>query len=182
MLKDTIDSKSWGRWVISFLGFPLAGVAARAVAGPIDGVGAAVAGGLAAGATLGAVQALTRREPVADGARWTAVSAIGLAAGLAAGAAVVGYETDPAALVAMGALSGAGVGLAQATVLAGSPGRRLAWAVGTPLLWALGWGITSQVIVDADRQHAMFGSSGALVVAALSGLLLVTGSTREVAR
>jgi hypothetical protein len=38
-------------------------------------------------------------------------------------------------------------------------------------LWAAGWLITSQVIVDADSQHALFGSSGALVVSAVAGVL-----------
>ena len=32
---------------------------------------------------------------------------------------------------------------------------RVLWAVATPVLWAGGWLITSQVIVDADRQHAV---------------------------
>ena len=52
--------------------------------------------------------------------------------------------------------------------------------MGTPLLWALGWAISSQVVVDADRHHAMFGASGALVVAALSGILLATRTTEVV--
>ena len=51
---------------------------------------------------------------------------------------------------------------------------RVLWAVATPLLWAGGWLITSQVIVDADRQHALFGSSGALAVSALAGVLYAT--------
>ncbi len=46
------------------------------------------------------------------------------------------------------------------------------WAIATPLLWAGGWLITSQVIVDADEHHAIFGSSGALVVSAVSGILV----------
>ena len=48
---------------------------------------------------------------------------------------------------------------------------RALWAVATPLLWAGGWLITSQVIADADRQHAVFGASGALAVSALAGVL-----------
>ena len=54
-----------------------------------------------------------------------------------------------------------------------------AWAVATPALWALGWLITSQVIVDAERQHAVFGSSGALLVSAVAGLLVVVRGPAE---
>jgi len=79
-------------------------------------------------------------------------------------------------------VSGAGVGIAQALVLDAEPARRLAWAVATPALWALGWAVTAQVIVDADRHHATFGSSGALVVAGLSGLILAARPGLAVAR
>ena len=71
----------------------------------------------------------------------------------------------------MGAISGAGVGLAQALSIPMGLRDRVLWAVATPVLWAGGWVITSQVIVDADRQHAVFGSSGALVVSAVAGVL-----------
>lgn len=167
-----IETRTWARWLASFVGFPLAGLAARAVAGPIDSATAAVAGGLAAGAALGAVQALAQRTGTAERVRWAAATAIGLAAGLAVGAAAVGYRTDAASLVAMGAASGAGVGLVQALAWRAPLARRLLWAAGTPALWALGWLITSQVIVDADRHFATFGASGAIVVTAASGLLL----------
>lgn len=88
----------------SFVGFPLAGVAARMVAGDIDTLGAALTGGLVGGVVPGAVQAgiggirrgharalVDRRDPV-----------VGFVAGLGAGAAAVGYHTDTASLVAMG--------------------------------------------------------------------------------
>ena len=46
------------RWMISFAGFPLGAVAARAVAGPIDDTRAALIGGAISGAVLGAAQSL----------------------------------------------------------------------------------------------------------------------------
>jgi hypothetical protein len=77
----------------------------------------------------------------------------------------------------MGAITGAAVGLAQMTVLTASPARRLAWAAASSLLWALGWLITSQVIVDADSQFANFGASGAIVATVLGGLVLAVRPT-----
>jgi hypothetical protein len=38
--------------------------------------------------------------------------------------------------------------------------------------WSLGWLVTSQVIVDIERGHHVFGSSGALLVTVLTGLAL----------
>lgn len=172
MQTNSFDTKRWGRWVGTFIGFPLAGLAARGVAGNIDSATAAALGGLAGGAVLGAVQALITGMDPAERARWIGGTAAGLAVGLTAGASAVSFDTDTASLAAMGAVSGAGVGIAQALALV--PARRsdrLAWAVATPLLWAGAWAITAQVIVDADRQHAVFGSSGALAISLVAGVL-----------
>jgi hypothetical protein len=162
----------WGRWLATFVGFPLAGVAARLAVGNIDAVTAGLAGGAVGGVALGAVQALIGGIETGSRVRWTGATAAGFAAGLAVGAATVGYRTDAASLVAMGAITGAAVGLTQSVALALRAVDRLAWIVATPLLWAGGWFLTSQVIVDASRQHAVFGSSGALFVSALAGVLV----------
>lgn len=172
MTQDRTRWKRWGRWTATFLGFPLAGVTARLVAGDIDSATAAALGGLAGGAVLGAVQASLGGLGRPAVLRWAGATAVGLAVGLTAGATVVDFDTDTASLVVMGALSGAGVGLAQAFALPMRTVDRWVWALATPVLWAGGWAITSQVIVDADRQHAVFGSSGALAVSALAGVLV----------
>lgn len=161
----------WGRWLGSFVGFPLAGVTARLVAGNIDSATAAVLGGVAGGVVLGTAQAFIAGVAPKDRVRWIAATGVGLGVGLTAGAATVGYRTDAASLVVMGAISGLAVGFAQAVSIAMRTTDRVLWAVVTPLLWAGGWAITSQVIVDADRQHAVFGSSGALAVSAVAGIL-----------
>jgi hypothetical protein len=176
-MEDTMQHTSrsaiarWGRWLGSFVGFPLAGVTARLVAGNVDSVTAAAIGGLAGGLVLGTSQAVIAGLAARDRGRWIAATGAGLAVGLTAGAAIVGYRTDAASLVVMGAFSGLAVGVAQATSVAMRTTDRMLWAFATPLLWAGGWAITSQVIVDADRQHAVFGSSGALAVSAVAGIL-----------
>jgi hypothetical protein len=164
-------TRRWARWLGTFVGFPLAGVAARAVAGNIDRVGAAAVGGLVGGAVLGAVQVGIGGIDAGDRARWIGATSAGLAVGLAAGSRAVGFETDTASLVEMGAITGAVVGFAQAASISMRPVDRVAWAIATPALWAGGWFITSQVIIDAERQHAMFGSSGAAAVSAVAGVL-----------
>ena len=77
------DTRTWTRWAGSFIGFPLAGLAAKAVTGPVDGTTAAIVAGLAAGATLGSVQALALRTDARRRLGWIAATAVGMASGLA---------------------------------------------------------------------------------------------------
>jgi hypothetical protein len=157
---------------VTFVGFPAGGVAAGLVAGPVDSTFSAVLGGLVAGAVLGAVQAWgfgAVRPPVAQ---WIGATAMGLAAGLGVGSSAVGFGTDLPDLVVMGAVSGAWVGMAQALVLRPRLGRAaLAWPVLLGVLWAAAWAISTSIGVDVERQYASFGSSGAVVVAAVTAVL-----------
>ena len=120
---------------------------------------------------LGAVQVGIAGIPSGERARWIGATAAGLAGGLTVGAAAVGFDTDTASLIAMGAISGFGVGIAQALSVPMGLRDRVLWALATPVLWVGGWAITSQVIVDAERQHAVFGASGALAVSLVAGVL-----------
>jgi hypothetical protein len=149
--------------------------------GNIDSASAAVLGGLVGGVVLGGLQVVIGGIDPMDRARWISATALGLATGLGVGASAVGYQTDTASLAVMGAISGAFVGLAQAASIPMRPIDRVLWAVTTPALWAGGWLISSQVIVDAERQHAIFGSSAALMVAGVSGILHVTRQRPAVA-
>jgi hypothetical protein len=164
--------RAWLRWTAGFLAFPLAGVAGIAVAGRVDGPLAALLGGLATGAVLGFGQALvsSRRLPTL---RWIAASALGMGAGLLLGAHSVGYGTSMGDLAVMGALTGAVLGTAQAFALPVRARARWAWALVMPALWPAGWAISTLVLGDSvDKQFTLFGSSGAITVTALLGVLL----------
>jgi hypothetical protein len=161
-------------WLLTFAGFPLGSVAARLVAGPVDGPVAALVGGFVSGAVLGAAQAWAlgphRPRPVA----WVLATALGLAAGLAVGAAAVGYATDLGPLVVQGAICGGAVGLAQAVVLRRNRILAVAWPIYLTGAWALGWAITTSIGVEVDLQFTVFGSAGAITVAALTLVLPAT--------
>ena len=94
MTRYSFEIKRWARWLGTFIGFPLAGVTARLVAGNIDDVASAALGGLAGGAVLGAVQAVVGGLDRAEWVRWIAATAGGLAVGLTIGAGTVGFATD----------------------------------------------------------------------------------------
>ena len=168
----TSTLRTTARWMVSFLGFPLGGLAAILVVGAVDNLTAALIGGLITGTILGAAQswAIGRSGPPA--LQWIAATAVGLMAGFGVGSAVVDYHTSLAALTVQGAISGLAVGIAQALVLRRRLGRLvLVWPAALPVIWALGWVVTTSIGVAVDQQFIVFGSSGALVVTALTAVL-----------
>jgi hypothetical protein len=95
-----------------------------------------------------------------------------MSAGLLLGASTVEYGTSLADLALMGALTGVLLGLAQALALPGQTHLRWVWAAAMPVLWALGWTVTTLGKISVDNQFTIFGAYGAVTFSALSGLLL----------
>ncbi len=167
------------RWMPTFLGFPVGGYVAEAV-GRIDGPGPAIAGGAITGAILGFAQWLGMRRTGPSPIAWVIATAIGFAVGLGIGAAAVDYDTNVGALATQGAICGAVIGATQAAVLYGKLGRIvLAWPAALSGLWALGWTVTYSAGIDVDAQYTVFGSSGALVVTALTSILPIELARRQ---
>jgi len=169
------------RWATVALAFPIAGLIGWAVGGHVDGVGAALIGGFLTGAGLGAVEWLAAKDMFGQWPAWVGASAVGYSVGLAAGAALVGYETDIGSLAAMGAVSGVALGGAQGLVLArqGRQHLALAWGLAMPVLFAAGWSVTTLGGIDVDKQFTVFGAFGAITFMVLSGLLLARFMSKE---
>jgi hypothetical protein len=160
------------RWMISFLGFPLGGLAAWLLAGPVTDTTSAVTGGLLTGAVLGAGQAWALRSDWRQTLTWIVATAVGMAVGLTAGASVVRFSTGLADLALQGVVCGAAVGLAQAMVLwQGTGPLALAWPGYLAGAWAAGWTVTTVAGIGVEKQFTVFGASGALVVALLTSVL-----------
>jgi hypothetical protein len=140
----------------------------------VDAVDAALVGGALTAAGLGAVQWWAAKGALGRAAAWIGPSAVGYAAGLAAGAALVGYDTDLGSLAVMGLVSGVALGAAQGLPLARQGKKRvaMAWAAAMPALFAIGWSATTLGGIDVDKQFTVFGAYGAVVFTLLSGLLL----------
>jgi hypothetical protein len=160
-------------WVATLFAFPLAGLAARGVAGPVDAVWSAALAGAIAGVVIGVAQWLALRRSGAD-VRWIAATAIGLAVGLGLAFAVFGYGDNVGDLAVVGAVSGLGIGLAQAWLLRDLAKQSLAWVwvPATGAFWALGWTVTTTIGVDPDDRWAVPGLSGAATVTVLLGAVL----------
>jgi hypothetical protein len=137
-------------------------------------VDAALVGGALTAAGLGAVQWWAAKGALGRPAAWIGAGTVGYAVGLAAGAAIVGYDTDLGSLALMGLVSGAVLGGAQGLVLARGGRRELAlpWAMAMPVLFALGWSVASVTGIGVDDQFTVFGAGGALLFMLLSGLLV----------
>ena len=162
--------RPWYRWLLTALAFPPSGLIAHLVAGRVDSVPAATLNGVIAGAGIGAAQwALLRHRGVS--LTWIPATATGLGAGLAVGAALVSYRTDISSLVAMGAVSGLAVGIAQGATL-GDAKRTVGWSAATAALWALGWTVTTAGGIDVSQQWAVFGAYGCLTLALLQSVIV----------
>lgn len=160
-------------WPLSILiGFPIGGYVADVAVDGVDSVGAAIIAGLIAGAIIGAAEWFALRRWVSW--LWIPATTVGMAVGLAAGAALVDYGISRVDLALMGAVTGLGVGVMQALVLARHqiPGA-LWWVVANPPGWALGWFVSSYVIArNIGERFPIFGASGAVVFGVLTWLLL----------
>jgi hypothetical protein len=160
------------RWLPTFLAFPLGGWLAVGTIGSMDDPVSAAAGGLLAGAVIGAGQWLALRSS-GIGRRWAAHTAGAMAAGTALAAAATGAGTELADLMFTGLVAGAAVGAAQSTLLRRGLLASAGWTIATAASWSVGWLATWAVIgINADTGFYVFGASGALVTTALTGLAL----------
>ena len=163
--------KAWLLWTAGFLAFPIAGILAEAVTGRINDFSSALVGGMVAGAVIGTGQWLVARR-LLEAQTWIPATALAMGIGLAIGAWVVGYGTSLGELVLMGVITGIPLGAAQAYLLRDRLANAWVWAAAVPLLWALGWTVSTFIGVSVDNQFAIFGASGAITFMALSGVLL----------
>jgi hypothetical protein len=160
------------RWLPTFLGFPLGGFVALTTVGSLDNPLSAAAGGLLAGAVIGAGQWLALRSD-GIGRRWIGYTAAAMAAGTALAAGVTGAGTELADLMLTGLIAGAAVGAAQSTLLVRTRLAATAWTAVTAASWSVAWLATWAVVgLNADQGFFVFGASGALVATVLTGLAL----------
>ncbi|MCX6023416.1 MAG: hypothetical protein NTZ05_17140 [Chloroflexi bacterium] len=164
------DMRFWGAWGLAFAGFPLGGLAAQAIVGRIDTLGAAVAGGALTGAVVGAAQWLALRRRIPLSPAWIAATSLGMAGGLALGQLLLGSDTATPALLTRALLTGAAIGGVQTALLWNGGVRQPLWGPFIALCWAVGWTITQAVGVDLTLKWTVFGSSGAVTFQLLTGL------------
>jgi hypothetical protein len=164
--------RMWLWPVAILLSLPIGGFIADLVINGVDSVGTAIVGGLIAGSVIGAATWFVLRKRISW--LWIPATAVGMAVGLAAGAALVDYGIARGDVVLIGAVTGLGVGVLQALVLARHKiPNAWWWALANPPAWALGWLVTSYVITtNVKERFAVFGGSGAIVFGLLTLFVL----------
>ena len=107
---------------------------------------------------------------------------MGVAIGDALGALLTDAGTGIGALLITGLATGVAVGLLQwGLVLRGRLLVASLWLPVVAIAWPLGWTVTWAAGVDVERSYYVFGATGALVFAAITGLamlLMLRGQTR----
>lgn len=166
------DWRLWRNWGLAFVGFPLGGLAAQAIAGGIETALEAALGGLAAGAVIGGMQWLALRQYLRLSPWWIAATSAGMAAGMALGVALLGTTTAGNVLLVRGAVTGLAIGAAQWLVLRRSVPQAFVWVLTVTVGWALGWAVTRAAGVDLAPNFANFGATGAWAFQALTGVVL----------
>jgi hypothetical protein len=137
-------------WMLAFLGFPLGGFLSLVVVGSMEGAVSGALGGALAGAVIGAAQWLVLRRYMRVGPEW-----IG-------------------ALLIIGLATGVAVGLLQwGLALRGRLLRASLWPLVVAIAWPVGWTVTWAFGIDVERGYFVFGSSGALIFAAITGLAML---------
>lgn len=166
-------------WMVTFLGFPLGGLLAVETVGSIDDVRSGLLAGALAGLVIGTAQFLALRRRVRVGPEWVLTTALGLAVGNAAGTALTDSGTGIADLLVTGVAAGVAVGIAQWLILRRHEPLALLWPLVVAVAWPVGWTATWAIAVDVERGYAMFGASGALVFAAITGAAMVLVTRRS---
>ena len=169
-------------WMLAFLGFPLGGLLALVLVGSVEGVVSGALGGALAGAVIGAAQWLVLRRYLRVGPEWILATALGVAIGDALGALLTGAGTGIGALLITGLATGVAVGLLQwGLFLRGRLLLASLWPPVVGIAWPVGWTVTWASGIDVERGYYVFGASGALAFAAITGLamlLMLRGRTR----
>jgi hypothetical protein len=168
-------------WMLAFLGFPIGGLLALVLVGSVDGAVSGALGGALAGAAIGAAQWLVLRGYIRVGPEWIAATALGVAIGGTLGALLTGAGTGIGALLMTGLATGAGGLLQWGLALRNSLPPESLWPPVVAIAWPVGWTVTWAFGIDVERGYYVFGASGALVFAAITGLamlLMIRGRTR----
>jgi hypothetical protein len=170
----TVGWRFFAWWMLAFLGFPIGGLVAIVLVGSVDGAVSGALGGAIAGAVIGAAQWAALRGYLRVGPEWILATALGVAIGDALGALLTGAGTGLGALLITGLVTGVAVGLLQwGLVLRSRLPLASLWAPVVAVAWPLGWTVPWAIGVDVERGYYVFGASGALVFAAITGLAML---------
>lgn len=162
---------SWIRWATTIIAFPIGGLIAFQVVGPVSNPLTALAAAAIAGAAIGLAQGLALGRRL--GVRWGIATLVGMVAGVTVSAFITGASVEVPALGLTGLITGLFAGALQSLAL--RRGLRVAaiWTATVGITWGLAWIISANVIAaNIELGFVTFGLSGALLVTVVTALVL----------
>jgi hypothetical protein len=160
-------------WLVSFIGFPLGGLAASLLVGRFDTSLDGLIGGAISGLVIGSTEYIALRQRISLHWMWIVATSLGLSAGVALGGALFGTETTVSAILLRAPIAGLMLGLAQWLVLRHHVRLAALWVIAVTLIFTFAWFVTAMVIgTSVDQGFYVFGASGAIVYQVLTALVL----------
>jgi len=159
-------TRRWWAWPVLLVSFPLSGLAASLLLGPVTTVPAAVVGGSLVGIVIGATSSLALRTRLP---RWTAATALGLAVG-----------TVASVLLPVAGPLVQGLALSATQAFARPPLHPAVWIPLMTATWTAGWAVSWVVATSDEPGFVVYGASGALLTTLV--LLAVSVIARRSAR
>src|SRR6185503_16587743 len=168
--------RGYAKWLAVFLAYPVAGFTGRFIADPHAGLVFAFVTAAVAGAILGSAQWLA----LGSHGRvwmWAGATALGLGVSFALVQAIGATSSTAAPLI--GAVTGLGVGVAQALMRSDRLPSPSIWIAAMSVAWTIGWIVTTSIGVQAEAGWPVVGVSGALVAQVLTGAVLFIVANRK---
>ena len=159
----------WVFWTLAFLAFPIGGLLANVIVGPVTTAIPAAFAGAIAGAVLGMVQWVVLKAHLPLTIWWVIATSAGMALGLAISVALLGSEVTGNVILWRAAITGVVIGVAQWFLLWQTLSSAWIWIVATTVGWVVGWFITRSAGIDLNRMWPVFGASGAFAYQLLTG-------------
>ncbi|MGF1473347.1 MAG: hypothetical protein ACFB50_16625 [Rubrobacteraceae bacterium] len=166
------DRRFFAEWMLTFLGFPLGGIMARAFVGPMEDPSSAALGGAVAGLVVGIGQLIILRRHVGMTGGWLISTITGLALGNTLGVLLTGGDKQIGDLLTVGVTAGLAVGIAQWALLREYLQQSVLWPFAVTLAWTLGWLVTLAIGTNIQLGYTVFESFGGLVFTAITGAAL----------
>lgn len=167
------SGRLFAEWMLTFLAFPLGGVAALSIFGQMADVFTAALGGALAGLLIGLGQWIILLRHLGMKSAWILSTASGLMLGNTVGIVLTDGGTQTTDLIVLGLAGGLGVGITQATILRRYLRLAALWAPAVAISWPIGWIVTSAVGVNIEFGYVVFDTVGALVFSALTGAVML---------
>ena len=169
----TISWRFWLFWGLAFLAFPIGGLLATAIVGPVTNMMRGLLAGAITGVVLGSIQwfVLKGAMPVSM-LGWVAATGAGMAIGLGSSVGLLGSEMSGNNLLWRAVITGLCIGIAQWFIFRNILPQSFIWIAVIALGWAAGWFVTRSAGVDLSPKWSVFGATGALTFQLLTGLAL----------